>query len=429
MLGRSALRLAQKTTSPLTISSSALLQSQVRNLNLHEYQSKRILELDGVNVQKFKLITTPEEGLSAAAYLADHKAKEFVIKAQIHAGGRGKGTFSSGFKGGVQLTKDQNKVKELASKMLGFNLVTKQTPPAGVPVNKLMVAEALDIASEKYFAIVLDRAYQGPVIIASPKGGVDIEEVAHSNPELIYKEPVDINKGVTPEQAKRIAVNLEFKPENVDAAAKQIASLYKLFVKYDASQIEINPFGETPDNRVYCFDAKVNIDDNAEFRQKELFSQRDTTEDDPREVKASQSGLNYVGMDGNIGCLVNGAGLAMATMDIIQLFGGKPANFLDVGGSVQEHQVAQAFKIITSDPQVKVLLVNIFGGIVNCATIANGIVSACKSIKLSLPLVVRLEGTNVDNAKKILKDSGLPIITAEDLNDAAKKAVAALNKK
>ncbi|KJE92619.1 Suclg2 protein [Capsaspora owczarzaki ATCC 30864] len=416
-------RLASATTAAVRMHAQP-----VRHLNLHEYQSKELLAAAGVTTQRFKVAKTPAEAKDIAQWLKSNSVHEFVIKAQIHAGGRGKGTFSSGFKGGVQLTKDPNVVGDLASKMIGYNLVTKQTPPAGVPVNKLMVAEALDIASEKYFAIVLDRESQGPVLVASPQGGVDIEEVAAKTPELIFKEPVKIAVGVTSEQALRLAKNLGFTGAKATSAADQIRRLYDLFIKNDASQVEINPMGETPDGRVVCFDAKVNIDDNAEFRQKTLFEQRDTTEDDPREVEATKAGLNYVGMEGNIGCLVNGAGLAMATMDIIKLFGGQPANFLDVGGSVKEAQVAQAFKIITSDPQVKALLVNIFGGIVNCATIANGIVAACKTTNLSLPLVVRLEGTNVDNAKKILKESGLPIITAENLNDAAQKAVAALKK-
>lgn len=310
--------------------------------------------------------------------------------------------------------------------MLGYKLVTKQTPKDGVLVNKVMIAEALDIVKETYLAILMDRAYNGPVIVASPAGGVDIEDVAEKTPHLIFKEPVNILKGITREQAQKIAANLDFKGPLLDKAAEQIEKLYDMFIKLDATQVEVNPFGETPDGRVVCFDAKINFDDNAAFRQESIFAQEDTAESDPREVLASKHHLNYIGMDGNIACLVNGAGLAMATMDIIQLHGGTPANFLDVGGSVKEEQVTQAFKILTDDPKVKAVLVNIFGGIVNCATIANGITSACRTINLKVPLVVRLEGTNVDEARHILSSSGLPITTAADLEDAAQKAVASL---
>ena len=311
--------------------------------------------------------------------------------------------------------------------MLGFNLVTKQTPPGGVPVTKVMVAEALDIAEEKYFAIVMDREYNGPVMMGSPEGGVDIEEVAESNPDAIFTSPINIDVGVTDEQAAEMAKNLKFEGDQAVQAAKQFKQLYDLFWEVDSVQVEINPFATTPDGRVVCFDAKIAFDDNAAFRQKEIFADVDTTEDDPREVAAAALGLNYVGMDGNIGCLVNGAGLAMGTMDIIKLYGGEPANFLDCGGGVTPEGVTAAFNIITSDPQVKAILVNIFGGIVNCATVAEGIVAACKATQLKLPLVVRLEGTNVEAGKQILIDSGLPIINAVDLDDAAQKAVATLS--
>ncbi|XP_076350109.1 succinate--CoA ligase [GDP-forming] subunit beta, mitochondrial-like isoform X2 [Tachypleus tridentatus] len=310
--------------------------------------------------------------------------------------------------------------------MLGHKLVTKQTIGDGVCVKKVMIAEALDIERETYLAVLMDRETSGPVIVASPAGGMDIEEVAHSNPELIFKEQVDIINGLSDEQAKRLAEKLEFTEELRDQAANQIKKLYELFIKVDATQIEINPFGETPDGRVVCFDAKMNFDDNAMFRQKEIFEQEDSSEIDPREVEATKYNLNYIGMDGNIACLVNGAGLAMATMDIIKLYGGSPANFLDVGGAVQEDQVYHAFRILTQDTRVNSILVNIFGGIVNCATIANGITNACKSIDVQVPLVVRLEGTNVNEAKTIISNSGLKITTASDLDDAAKKAVDSL---
>jgi succinyl-CoA synthetase beta subunit len=289
-----------------------------------------------------------------------------------------------------------------------------------------MVAEALDIERETYLAFLMDRTCNGPVIVGSPMGGMDIEEVAHKNPEAIYKEPVDITVGVTDAQARKMADFLGFKGTMLDDAAEQIKRLYGLFLKVDATQIEINPFGETPDGQVVSFDAKINFDDNAAFRQKAIFAMDDTTESDKREVEAAKHNLNYIGMDGNIGCLVNGAGLAMATMDLIKLHGGEPANFLDVGGGVTEGQVYHAFKILTSDSQVKAILVNVFGGIVNCATIANGIVNAAKSIKMTIPVIVRLEGTNVNAARTILEQSGLAIKTGADFEDAAIKAVASL---
>ena len=350
---------------------------------------------------------------------------EIVLKAQIHAGGRGKGTFSSGLAGGVHLTRDPDAVGPLTEQMIGHALTTKQTPPGGVVVNHVMVAEALDIERETYFAILMDRESNGPVIVASPAGGVDIEEVAEATPELIFKEPIDITIGVTDAQAEKLAGNLGFTGSRAETAAQQIKNLYDLFLDVDASQVEINPFGETPDGRVVCFDAKINFDDNAEYRQKDIFAQRDTAEEDPREVEASKYGLNYIGMDGNIACLVNGAGLAMATMDIIKLNGGEPANFLDCGGGVTEEMVENAFRILTGDKQVEAILVNVFGGIVDCATIANGIVAACKTIDLKLPLVVRLEGTNVEKGKAALEASGLPILSADSMDVAAKLAVEA----
>jgi len=401
----------------------AAARMQRRYLDLHEYQSKELMQNEGIYVQKFKTATTAAE---AEQFSRELGVDEIVMKAQVFAGGRGKGTFSSGFKGGVQLSRDPKEIGEMAEQMLGFNLVTHQTPPDGVPVHKLMVAEALDIERETYFAILMDRDSNGPVMIGSPEGGVDIEEVAETKPDAIFKEVIDIHKGVTDEQARNMARNLKFEGKQAAQAEEQFKKLFNLFINVDATQVEINPFATTPDGRVVCFDAKINFDDNAAFRQKAIFEQEDTAEQDPREVEATKLGLNYVGMDGNIGCLVNGAGLAMGTMDIIKLYGGEPANFLDCGGGVTPEGVAAAFKIITSDPRVKAILVNIFGGIVNCATVANGIVAACREISLELPLVVRLEGTNVDEARQILANSGLPIINATDLDDAAQKAVQTL---
>uniref|UniRef100_A0A5F9C947 Succinate--CoA ligase [GDP-forming] subunit beta, mitochondrial n=1 Tax=Oryctolagus cuniculus TaxID=9986 RepID=A0A5F9C947_RABIT len=367
-----------------------------RWLNLQEYQSKKLMSDNGVRVQRFFVANTASEALEAAKRL---NAKEIVLKAQILAGGRGKGVFNSGLKGGVHLTKDPKVVGQLAKQMIGYNLATKQTPKEGVKVNKVMVAEALDISRETYLAILMDRSCNGPVLVGSPQGGVDIEEVAASNPELIFK------------------------------AADQIKKLYNLFLKIDATQVEVNPFGETPEGQVVCFDAKINFDDNAEFRQKDIFAMDDKSENEPIENEAARYDLKYIGLDGNIACFVNGAGLAMATCDIIFLNGGKPANFLDLGGGVKEAQVYQAFKLLTSDPKVEAILVNIFGGIVNCAIIANGITKACRELELKVPLVVRLEGTNVQEAQRILNNSGLPITSAVDLEDAAKKAVASVAKK
>uniref|UniRef100_A0A9J7ZZ57 Succinate--CoA ligase [GDP-forming] subunit beta, mitochondrial n=1 Tax=Cyprinus carpio carpio TaxID=630221 RepID=A0A9J7ZZ57_CYPCA len=399
-----------------------------RWLNLQEYQSKKLMQDSGVTVQRFFVADTASEALEAAKRL---KAKEIVLKAQILAGGRGKGVFDSGLKGGVHLTKEPAAVGELAGKMLGFNLTTKQTPKEGVKVKTVMVAEALDISRETYFAILMDRSCNGPVMVGSPQGGVDIEEVAATTPELIFKEVIDIFEGVRDDQALRMAANLGFKgPSQSSAASVQREFLWVISsLKVDATQVEVNPLGETPEGQVVCFDAKINFDDNAEFRQKAVFAMDDTTESDPLETEAAKYDLKYIGLDGNIACFVNGAGLAMATCDIIDLHGGKPANFLDLGGGVKENQVYVAFKLLTADPKVEAILVNIFGGIVNCAIIANGITKACRELELKVPLVVRLEGTNVQEAKRILSESGLPITSASDLDDAAKKAVAAIAKK
>jgi succinyl-CoA synthetase beta subunit len=414
---------ARLTPRLLKLAPATAAVGQTRNLNLLEYQSKGLLQDYGVTVQKFRMATNETE---AAGIPADFPCSEYVIKAQVLAGGRGKGHFDNGFKGGVHLTKDPKEVPGLCTSMIGHRLITKQTPASGIPVSKVMVAEAIDITRETYFCILLDREYNGPVIVASPDGGVDIEEVAEKTPERIMKIPVDIEIGVTDEMAVKVAEFLGFKGDLVAQCAGQIKNLYKVFIDVDCVQLEINPLAETPQGKVYTADAKLGFDDNASFRQRAIFDMEDTTESEPREVEAAKHNLNYVQMDGNIGCLVNGAGLAMATMDIIKLYGGEPANFLDVGGNVQEEQVKEAFRIITEDDKVKAILVNVFGGIVNCATIANGIVNACKSIDLKVPLVVRLEGTNVDAAKKILAESDVKISSATDLDDAARKAVGML---
>ncbi|ENN74331.1 succinate--CoA ligase [GDP-forming] subunit beta, mitochondrial [Dendroctonus ponderosae] len=398
-----------------------LYKVPVRYLNLLEYQSKNLLRKSNVAIQDFCMIDeNGEQGLDK------FNAKEYVIKAQILAGGRGKGHFDNGFKGGVHITEKRNEITSIVKQMLGHNLITKQTPKEGIPVKKIMIAESVNIKRETYLCILMDRQRNGPVIIASPAGGVDIESVAEKTPELLKNIPIDIFEGITDKMANELAEFLEFKGDLKAKAASEIKKLWNLFVTVDAVQIEINPLVETDDGKVIAVDAKLNFDDNAKYRQTDVFGMEDVTESDPREVEAAKFNLNYIGMTGNIGCLVNGAGLAMATMDIIKLYGGDPANFLDVGGSVKEEQVRAAFKIITSDPSVKAILVNVFGGIVNCATIANGIVGAIKTEPLKVPLIVRLEGTNASEARKIIKESGLDIQIAQTLDEGAEKAVKSL---
>lgn len=381
-------------------------------------------------MQKGEVATTPEEAEKVARKLLKENPKaELVVKSQIHAGGRGKGTFNTGFKGGVKITTKPEEVREYARQMLGNRLITAQTTPEGQLVQAVLIHEGVNFSKEKYFALLMDRAFQGPVIVFSPKGGMEIEEVAHTSPEDIHTQPIDIKEGIQPHQTKRVAEMLGFTGKEVEDAQQQMTNLYKMFIECDCTQIEVNPFVIATDGKVYCVDAKLGFDDNASFRQLDLFKLRDATQEDPREVAASKFNLNYVGLDGNIGCMVNGAGLAMATMDIIKLHGGEPANFLDVGGGANEKQVEEAFKILTADPKVKALLINIFGGIMKCDIIANGIIQAAKNVKLTHPLVVRLAGTNVDLGNKLLAESGIKVITATDLDDAAKKAVSALPRK
>jgi len=401
----------------------------VRFLNLHEYQSKGLMEQYGVRVQRGKVAATAEEALKAAEELVAAGAQELVVKAQIHAGGRGKGHFNTGFKGGVKVCTGPNRAQEIgemAKQMFGNRLITKQTGPEGQLVQKVLVHEGISFDRELYFAIIMDRAYNGPVIIASRQGGMDIEEVAEKDPNAIITQPVDIMEGIQDWQTEKIAKALGFEGAALKDAQTQMANLYKLFIGTDATQVEINPLVQARDGLIYCVDAKINFDDNASFRQEKVYAMRDITMEDPREVAASKFHLNYIGLDGSIGCMVNGAGLAMATMDIIKLHGGEPANFLDVGGGANEKQVEEAFKILTADPKVQALLVNIFGGIMKCDVIAQGIINAAKTVKLSVPLVVRLEGTNVAQGVDLLKNSGIKIITATDLDDAAQKAVASI---
>ena len=340
------------------------------------------------------------------------------------AGGRGLGTFKSGLKGGVHIV-PAGEAKALSEKMLGQVLVTKQTGEAGKPVNALLVAEKMKLVNEMYFAILLDRASAGPMVIACSEGGTSFEDLAESHPEKIIKMKIDLKAGLTEAQALELARGLNVSGDAKDAA-KQLRALYEVFVQSDCTMLEVNPLAETDKKLLVAADAKLNFDDNAEYRQKALFALRDHSQEDPREVAAGAHDLNYIGLDGNIGCMVNGAGLAMATMDIISLHGASPANFLDVGGNASEQQVVEAFKILTADKKVKALLVNIFGGIMKCDVIASGIVNAAKQVGIQVPLIVRLEGTNVEAGKEILSASGMDIIAADDLDDAAKKAVAAL---
>jgi succinyl-CoA synthetase beta subunit len=392
-------------------------------MNIHEYQARELFEQFGVASSKGRVASTAEEAEAVARELG---GKNIVVKAQIHAGGRGKGTFTNGFKGGVHMCQSPEEAGRIAAQMLGQVLVTHQTGPEGKLVSKVLVAEAVDISRELYFAILLDRATSKPVVIVSTEGGMDIEAVAEHAPEKIMREFVNPFLGLQPFQSRKLAKALGLTGKLTGQAAKLFSALYKLFIARDCSQIEVNPLVVTPDGLLLALDAKFNFDDNALFRQPEIVAMRDKSEEDPREVAASEFNLNYIGLDGNIACLVNGAGLAMATMDIIQYCGGKPANFLDVGGGATKDQVTAAFKIILSDPNVHGILVNIFGGIMDCDIIAHGIIAAAQETALKIPLVVRLEGNNVEAGKKTLATSGLTIITGSDLADAAAKVVAAV---
>jgi len=400
-------------------------------MNLHEFQAKQLLAQYGVAVPAGEVCSTPEQARDIAQKLFSHGEKMVVVKSQIHAGGRGKGTFKSGFQGGVKLCKTAEDVFEKAKAMIGQVLVTKQTGADGRLVSRLLVAAAPVIKKEIYLAVLLDRDSSRPLIMASTEGGVDIEEVAAHTPEKILKEIIDPVVGIMPYQARKLANALGFKGDLIGHATKMILGVYKTWWETDASMLEINPLCiiEGPDGKesLLAVDAKMSLDDNALYRHKNLQEMRDLGEEAPLEIEASKFSLNYIKLDGNIACLVNGAGLAMATMDIIQHFGGNPANFLDVGGGASKEQVTAAFKIILSDPNVKGILVNIFGGIMQCDIIATGIVAAVKETNLTLPLVVRLEGNNVALGKKILQESGLAVISADSMADGAKKVVQAVN--
>ena len=387
-------------------------------MKIHEYQAKAILSKYGVAIPRGEMATTREEAEDIAKRLMADGASGIVVKAQIHAGGRGKG-------GGVKIAKSAAEAGELAAKMLGMTLVTHQTGPEGRVVRRLLIEETLPIARELYLGMLLDRAESRLVVMASAAGGMDIEEVAAKTPEKILKEYVDPGVGLQAFQARKIAFWLGLSPQEANQAVKFLTSLYKAYVETDASLVEINPLITTKDGRVFALDAKVNFDDNALFRHPDIRDLRDITEEDPLEVEASKYGLNYIKLDGNVACMVNGAGLAMATMDIIKFAGGNPANFLDVGGGANEEQVTHAFEILLADKNVKAILINIFGGILRVDTLANGVVAAARKTNLGLPLVLRLEGTNVEQGREILKQSGLNFIVAETMKDAAEKVVAA----
>ncbi|KAJ6249288.1 succinyl-coa synthetase beta chain [Anaeramoeba flamelloides] len=397
-----------------------------RNLNLHEWQSKTLMKRHNVTVEDFKLSDSPE-GVYKAIKGMDYPS--YVIKSQIFAGGRGRGHFvENGFQGGVRFAKDAEEGYKLAKNMLGNHLVTKQTDEKGKLVRSVMVSQCMNIKRELYFAVVMDRVSQGPMIIVSPRGGTSIEEVAEETPDLISHFPIDVDVGPTMQQKIQIAEFLECHKSLVPKVTKEVQALYDLFIATDSSQVEINPFAETKEGDIFSLDAKFNFDDNAFFRQKEVFGMADKTDEDPREIEATKMGSSYVGLDGNIGCMVNGAGLAMATLDVLKMYDGEPANFLDLGGGASKEVVVKAFKILASHPNVKTILINIFGGIVRCDMIANGILEAVKEVGLEVPLVVRLAGTNVEKGIKLMNESGLPIITASDLGDAARKAVKTVKK-
>ncbi|MEY4472996.1 MAG: ADP-forming succinate--CoA ligase subunit beta [Pseudomonadota bacterium] len=396
-------------------------------MNIHEYQAKELLAKFGVAVPKGIPAMSVEEAVAAAKQLP---GPLYVVKAQIHAGGRGKGKFKElgpDAKGGVRLAKSLEEVEAHAREMLGNTLVTVQTGEAGKQVNRLYITDGVDIGKEFYLALLVDRATSRIAVVASTEGGMDIETVAHDSPEKIHTVTIDPATGLMPHHGRAVAKALGLTGDLAKQAAQILAGLYAAFLGTDAEQIEINPLAVCPTaegDKLYVLDAKVGFDGNAMFRHKDLMELRDTTEEDPAELEASEYDLAYIKLDGNIGCMVNGAGLAMATMDIIKLNGEFPANFLDVGGGASKEKVTAAFKIILKDPAVKGILVNIFGGIMKCDIIAEGIVAAAKEVNLSVPLVVRLEGTNVQQGKDILANSGLPIVPANDLGDAAKKIVA-----
>jgi len=387
-------------------------------MKIHEYQGKAILKKYGVAIPRGEMAETREASEAAARNLFAAGATGVVVKAQIHAGGRGKG-------GGVKLAKSVAEAGEIADKMLGMKLVTHQTGPEGKTVGRLLIEETLPIEKELYLGILVDRAEGKPVFMASSAGGMDIEQVAEETPERILKQHIDPGMGLEPFQARKIAFQLGLKAQQINPAVQFLTRLYRAFLDTDASLVEINPFISSTDDRLFALDTKLNFDDNALFRHPDIRELRDISEEDPLEVEASKYSLNYIKLDGNVGCMVNGAGLAMATMDIIKYAGGMPANFLDVGGGANAGQVTHAFEILLSDKNVKAVLINIFGGILRVDTLATGVVEAAKKTQIQLPIVLRLEGTNVEAGREILRQSGLNFIVADSMQDAAEKVVAA----
>ncbi|MCA0271467.1 MAG: ADP-forming succinate--CoA ligase subunit beta [Proteobacteria bacterium] len=395
-------------------------------MNIHEYQAKALLRSYGAPVSDGRPVLKAEEAKTAAGEM---DGPLWVVKAQIHAGGRGKGKFKeaeAGEKGGVRLAKSVEEAAALAKQMLGRTLVTHQTGPAGKQVNRIYIEDGSDIARELYLALLVDRQTSRIAFVSSTEGGMDIEEVAHNTPEKILTFSVDPASGLSDFHGRRVAFALGLEGNQVKQCVALIKTLYRLFVEKDMEMLEINPLIVGKDGNLKCLDAKMGFDGNAIYRHPDIAALRDETEEDPKELAASKFDLNYIALDGEIGCMVNGAGLAMATMDIIKLYGAEPANFLDVGGGATKEKVTEAFKIITSDPNVKGILVNIFGGIMRCDIIAEGIVAAVKEVGLKVPLVVRLEGTNVELGKKIINESGLNVIAADDLKDGAEKIVKAV---
>lgn len=387
-------------------------------MNLHEYQAKAVLAKFGIQVPKGQPASSVQEVLVATQSLG---GSVWVVKAQVHAGGRGKA-------GGVKVLKSREEVEKFAKGLLGTRLVTHQTGPSGQPVNQLYVEAPSDIAREIYLACLLDRGLERVIFIASAEGGMDIEEVAEKHPEKIFKTAVEPSVGLQPYQCREFAFTLGMNDKQAAQLTKLMLALYEAYTSCDLAMLEINPLVVTKAGDLLVLDAKVQVDDNALYRQKELEALRDASQDDAKETRAREHDINYVALEGNIGCMVNGAGLAMATMDLIKLHGGQPANFLDVGGGATAERVSEAFKIILSDPNVKAILINIFGGIVRCDLIAEGIIQAVKEVKVGIPVVVRLEGTNVEKGREMLKTSGLKVIAAENLTDAAKQVVAAVKK-
>jgi succinyl-CoA synthetase beta subunit len=395
-------------------------------MNIHEYQAKAVLKEFGVPVSRGKPILSAGDAEAAAKELG---GPVWVVKAQIHAGGRGKGRFKepeAGDKGGVRLAKSLDEVRSFVGQMLGGTLVTLQTGPAGKQVNRLYIEEGADIASEFYLSALVDRVTSRVAFVVSTEGGMDIEKVAHDTPEKILTFSIDPATGIMPHHGRTVAKALGLTGDLAKQAADLIGKLYRAFLEKDMSLLEINPLIVTKDNRLVCLDAKIAFDSNALYRHPDILALRDETEEDEKEIEASKYDLNYIALDGSIGCMVNGAGLAMATMDIIKLYGMEPANFLDVGGGASKEKVTAAFKIITADPKVRGILVNIFGGIMKCDVIAAGVVDAVKEVGLQVPLVVRLEGTNVEQGKRIINESSLNVVSANDLDDAAQKIVKAV---